>query len=286
MSVQRLEQRIGERIVLLREARGWNQRQLAEAAGVNKGQLSRLESGQRLPLPHVFLKLAKALDVAVSTLLPSDRIIWNAADVGSAEQMDAIFRVAVTCKGGLQFHRPCGRFPTQGHANTYVERMTTLAETAKVWRDKNAADVQANAKSVYFQLWRETEFANFTAPQGVAAEILRDIATATNVGYLILHDNSFDELVRPLAEDVHRVHWEQLCVYTPDCILVKHDDFTFDYAWDREKARAAVEGVTKVLRAFLLYEKLASDDLFVPSCSPIQAINAKTTTVARRLLRS
>jgi transcriptional regulator with XRE-family HTH domain len=53
----------GERLKSLREARGWSQQQLADAAGVSQVGLSKWERGLREPLWSAVIRLAAALDV-------------------------------------------------------------------------------------------------------------------------------------------------------------------------------------------------------------------------------
>lgn len=53
--------RLGRRIVKAREELGWNQKQLAEAAGVNPGYLSMIERGLKRPSLDTLRKLRDAL---------------------------------------------------------------------------------------------------------------------------------------------------------------------------------------------------------------------------------
>lgn len=50
--------------------RGWTQKEFAKRAGLTQGQLSHYLSGYRFPESAVMLRIAKALDVSVTSLLP------------------------------------------------------------------------------------------------------------------------------------------------------------------------------------------------------------------------
>ncbi len=63
-----IELRIGQRVLLARQAREWTQSQLAEASGVIQSTISRVEGG-RVPTIAVLIQLAKALDVRPGWLL-------------------------------------------------------------------------------------------------------------------------------------------------------------------------------------------------------------------------
>jgi transcriptional regulator with XRE-family HTH domain len=64
---------IAARVKELREARGMTQGQLADAAGVMRTYIVRLEAGRYDPRLSTILKLAKALRVAPEALLTSTR---------------------------------------------------------------------------------------------------------------------------------------------------------------------------------------------------------------------
>lgn len=59
----------GARVRELRQAQGWSQERLAEAAGVNAVQVSHIENGEDEPKLRTILKLAKALRVSAGDLL-------------------------------------------------------------------------------------------------------------------------------------------------------------------------------------------------------------------------
>jgi transcriptional regulator with XRE-family HTH domain len=63
---------VGDRIKHLRDARALTQDELAEKAGVTVAALSRIERNNAEPRPSTRRKLAKALGVDPSELLPKE----------------------------------------------------------------------------------------------------------------------------------------------------------------------------------------------------------------------
>lgn len=57
-------------VILLRAIRGWNRKQLADAAGMDKSQLARYELGQEIPSPRTLERLAAAVGVKAHHLGP------------------------------------------------------------------------------------------------------------------------------------------------------------------------------------------------------------------------
>ena len=55
-----------------REAKSWNQRQLAEATHTCQALISELERDIRKPWPKVAKKLSQALEVPIEELFPED----------------------------------------------------------------------------------------------------------------------------------------------------------------------------------------------------------------------
>jgi putative transcriptional regulator len=51
-----------------RKERGWTQEELAEAAGVSKGTIAAVESGQTVPTVTTAIRIARALGELVETL--------------------------------------------------------------------------------------------------------------------------------------------------------------------------------------------------------------------------
>lgn len=60
---------LGERIETLRKEKGWTQQQLGDAAEIERSQISRYESGKQIPDFTTVIRLAKALDVSVGSLI-------------------------------------------------------------------------------------------------------------------------------------------------------------------------------------------------------------------------
>lgn len=54
------------RLRTLRRRRGWTQRELAEAAGVAKITVARLETGAQTPRPGTMAQIARALGVRIT----------------------------------------------------------------------------------------------------------------------------------------------------------------------------------------------------------------------------
>ena len=59
----------GTRIARLRTAKGWNQETLADLAGCNRVNISKIETGDREPLLGLAIAIAAALGVPVGELL-------------------------------------------------------------------------------------------------------------------------------------------------------------------------------------------------------------------------
>jgi transcriptional regulator with XRE-family HTH domain len=62
-------EKVAMRIKKLRERRGWTQEQLAEAAGVGRSHLARLETAKQDPTLATLEKIARALRVKVAELV-------------------------------------------------------------------------------------------------------------------------------------------------------------------------------------------------------------------------
>jgi len=63
---------IGERIKILRKAKGWSQGQLAEKVGADARQISRYENGHIAPSAEALVKLAVTLESSVDYILFED----------------------------------------------------------------------------------------------------------------------------------------------------------------------------------------------------------------------
>lgn len=65
-----IRRQLGRTVKLLREEQGLSQEDLADVAGLHRTYVSGVERGVRNPTILVLAKLAKALKVGPSTLLP------------------------------------------------------------------------------------------------------------------------------------------------------------------------------------------------------------------------
>lgn len=68
-----------QQILALRQARGWNQTELATRAGVPQNTLSQIETGLCAPSLKTAGKLADALGVTLDTLLTAPEAVQSAA---------------------------------------------------------------------------------------------------------------------------------------------------------------------------------------------------------------
>jgi DNA-binding XRE family transcriptional regulator len=57
------------RITAKRRARGWRQQDLADATGIARPNIARLESGRRMPKVSTLHRIAQALEIAVEELM-------------------------------------------------------------------------------------------------------------------------------------------------------------------------------------------------------------------------
>src|ERR1700684_1617908 len=63
----------GERLRSERQGRGWSMDRLAEASGVSRAMISKIERGESSPTAVVLGKLSAALELSVSELLEARR---------------------------------------------------------------------------------------------------------------------------------------------------------------------------------------------------------------------
>ncbi len=64
-----LNKRIGQRIVEIREKKGWSQSDLARALGKDRQAVEKLENGRVNPTLYSLFEVAKALEVSLSSLI-------------------------------------------------------------------------------------------------------------------------------------------------------------------------------------------------------------------------
>ena len=63
-----INKQLGARIRYLRQQKNWSMEDLALEAGINRNYLCDLERGSRNPTVNILNKIAKALDINLSTL--------------------------------------------------------------------------------------------------------------------------------------------------------------------------------------------------------------------------
>jgi len=64
-----LNKKIGQRIIDLREKKGWSQSDLARACGKDRQAIEKLENGKVNPTLYSLYEIAKALEVSLSTVI-------------------------------------------------------------------------------------------------------------------------------------------------------------------------------------------------------------------------
>lgn len=69
MKISQLQQKIGERIRILREEKGISQQNLAAICNFEKANLSRLEAGRTNPTISTLYKISEALQISLSELV-------------------------------------------------------------------------------------------------------------------------------------------------------------------------------------------------------------------------
>ena len=62
----RLKKLIGQRVIELREKKGWSQSDLAREAGKDRQAIEKIENGKVNPTVYSLLEIVKALDVSLS----------------------------------------------------------------------------------------------------------------------------------------------------------------------------------------------------------------------------
>jgi len=64
-----LNKKIGQRIIALREQKGWSQSDLARACSKDRQAIEKLENGRVNPTLYTLLEIANALEIALSKLV-------------------------------------------------------------------------------------------------------------------------------------------------------------------------------------------------------------------------
>lgn len=90
-----VERNIGTRLVALRSERGLTQEQMAEACGVTKGYISKIENGRIVPPIGTLVRIAQALRAEVADFLkPLDDAWQDAVSVVRADERQPAVRGA------------------------------------------------------------------------------------------------------------------------------------------------------------------------------------------------
>jgi len=74
VQTRRFRRSIGARIVSFRQARGWNQFDLADRLGVSRDRLAKWESGCHVPPAEALLILSRVFEVSVDELLTGRKL--------------------------------------------------------------------------------------------------------------------------------------------------------------------------------------------------------------------
>ena len=69
MKIDLLQQKIGERIRLIRESKGISEQNLAAICNFEKANLSRIEAGRTNPTISTLYKISQALEITISELV-------------------------------------------------------------------------------------------------------------------------------------------------------------------------------------------------------------------------
>ena len=64
-----LNKKIGQRIIELRERKGWSQSDLARACGKDRQAIEKLESGKVNPTLYTLNEISKGLEVSIEALV-------------------------------------------------------------------------------------------------------------------------------------------------------------------------------------------------------------------------
>jgi len=64
-----LNKKVGQRIVELREKKGWSQSDLARACGKDRQAIEKLENGKVNPTLYTLFEVAEALEVSLNSLI-------------------------------------------------------------------------------------------------------------------------------------------------------------------------------------------------------------------------
>jgi transcriptional regulator with XRE-family HTH domain len=101
LAMEEHRKRAGLRLVQLREARAWNQEDLAHESGLSVKTISRFENGRHDGRRSTLRQLAEALGVDEADIVGDPPAPLGLGDNGSGDQLDRIERLLVELSGRL-----------------------------------------------------------------------------------------------------------------------------------------------------------------------------------------
>ena len=141
-----LDQRIGARIRLEREARGWSLTDLAARAGVSRAMIHKVERGDSSPTANLLAKLSGAFGLSMSTLMAraelrpgrlarrADQPVWTDPETGYLRRHVSppgdmpLDLVEVTLKAGTSVAMPAAAYAFQRQLIWLQEGRLTFQE--------------------------------------------------------------------------------------------------------------------------------------------------------------
>jgi putative transcriptional regulator len=69
MKKEQLQKKIGQRIIHLRNEKGWSQSDLARACGKDRQAIEKIENGKVNPTAYSLFEIAKALETSLMVLV-------------------------------------------------------------------------------------------------------------------------------------------------------------------------------------------------------------------------
>jgi transcriptional regulator with XRE-family HTH domain len=154
--VAEFAQKLGARIVQLRKEHNFAQERLATLARMNKGYLSSVESGQRIPSVGMLAKLSKVLQVQLFDLFvfpdggPLDRL-WEEIRIGgspAAEQLRAHHGVgAQSPSGRTAAARPGAKQGRSLKTSAATKKQTARTQVKAASRGRAAASTRTGRKA-------------------------------------------------------------------------------------------------------------------------------------------
>src|ERR1043165_5165617 len=101
-----LRAHISSTVLVARERMGLTQQELAQRAGIHKGQVSRIESAERNVMPAMLMRIADALEIPVSALFLGENPDWHATDCEDRAELVPVFEHTFFSAVWATVHRP------------------------------------------------------------------------------------------------------------------------------------------------------------------------------------